>query len=361
MTTKMYSNEDLRQGRTDFNQFVPVIAHGDSWGSFGSLPTWLTGSLFNALDFGKDVGIVNYAMPGQLLRDLPDPKKFSKFNQAMTARGTPHWRALMISGGGNDLIDWIRRSPGFDLSQRILRRQDEWQDPSQGVARYLSQSGWTHFCEELMDAYVKLDALRDGNFAGMVIITHVYDYMTPRFAPVIGGGSNAWMAPAFEMAGIPKGDWTAVAHVLVDWFHDFLDHQVKARIGGFLVLDTRGGSKPAVPGTTGISNDWANEIHLTAQGYRTLAAAKCNATLTALATTWTTGEIADATTPPAAAALRALESTLQASAGAPPTTAKAMAKSVKQVPDAPAKKLKKPVKTKAAKVTKAAKSTKQPR
>ncbi|WP_377156284.1 hypothetical protein ACFJIX_28980 [Roseateles sp. UC29_93] len=355
MTTKMYSNEDLRQGRTDFNQFVPVIAHGDSWGSFGSLPTWLTGSLFNALDFGKDVGIVNYAMPGQLLRDLPDAKKFSKFNQAMTARGAPNWRALMISGGGNDLIDWIRRSPGFDLSQRILRRQDEWQDASLGVARYLSQSGWTNLCEELMEAYVKLDALRDGNFAGMVIITHVYDYMTPRFAPVIGGGSNAWMAPAFEMAGIPKGDWNAVAHVLVDWFHDFLEHQVKARIGGFLVLDTRGGSTPAAPGTTGVSNDWANEIHLTAQGYKKLAAATCNATLTALAQTWTTGEIAASDTPPAAAGLRALESALRESGQASPKSAKAM----KKAPDAPAKKGKKTGQKTATKA--ATKGAKRPR
>ena len=358
MTTKMYSNEDLRQGRTDFNQFVPVIAHGDSWGSFGSLPTWLTGSLFNALDFGKDVGIVNYAMPGQLLRDLPDAKKFSKFNQAMTARGAPQWRALMISGGGNDLIDWIRRSPGFDLSQRILRRQDEWQDPSQGVARYLSQSGWTNLCDELMDAYMKLDALRDGNFAGMVIITHVYDYMTPRFAPVIGGGSNAWMAPAFEMAGIPKGDWTAVAHVLVDWFHDFLDHQVKARIGGVLVLDTRGGSRPAAPGTTGVSNDWANEIHLTAQGYRTLAGAKCNATLTALAATWTTGEIADAGTPPAAAALRALEAALRVSERPTPKRAKALKKVTEQAPEkAPKKALKKASDTRAKQVKPARKAS----
>ena len=56
------------------------------------------------MDFGKDVGIVNYAMPGQLLRDLPDPRKFPTFHLAMTLRGMPDWRAMLISGGGNDLI-----------------------------------------------------------------------------------------------------------------------------------------------------------------------------------------------------------------------------------------------------------------
>lgn len=293
MTTQIYSHQDLMQGRTNFNQSVPVIAHGDSWGSFGSLPPWITGSLFNQMDFGKDVGIVNYAMPGQLLRDLPDPRKFPTFHLAMTLRGMPDWRAMLISGGGNDLIDWARRGPGYDLTQRVLRHADEFLPPDHGPSRYLSQTGWTHLCEELLDAYLDLDALRDQNYPRMEIITHVYDYMTPRFAPAVGGVSGPWLAPAFTSAGIPAGDWQAAARVLVDWFHDFLEQRVKTTIGGFVVLDTRGGSVPAAPGTTGISNDWANEIHLTAAGYRRLATATCNPDLQAHAAQWTTGEIAD--------------------------------------------------------------------
>lgn len=301
MTLEIYSHQDLMQGRTNFNQFVPVIAHGDSWGSFGSLPPWITGSLFNAMDFGKDVGIVNYAMPGQLLRDLPDPKKFSHFHLAMTLRGMPDWRAMLISGGGNDLIDWVKRGQGHDLAQRVLRYPSEWLPADQGTTRFLSQKGWSSLCDELLDAYVALDALRDGNYEQMEIITHVYDYMTPRFAPAVNGVSGPWMAPAFHAAGIPDDQWQALARVLVDWFHDFLEHQVKTRIGGFVVLDTRGGSTPAAPGTTGVSNDWANEIHLTAAGYRKVAKAKCNATLQAHAVNWTTGEIAEVLSPAPAA------------------------------------------------------------
>lgn len=301
MTTRVFSHQDLMNDRIDFNQSVPVIAHGDSWGSFGSLPPWITGSLFNAMDFGKDVAVVNYAIPGQLLRDLPDPKKFSKFHMAMTLRGMPNWRAMLISGGGNDLIDWLRRGEGHDIAQRILRFRTEWLPADQGSTRYLSQAGWASLCDELLDAYVQLDALRDRNFAGMDIVTHVYDYMTPRFAPALNGVSGPWMAPAFLAAGIPPDEWQAVARALVDWFFDFLEHRVKTRIGGFLVLDTRGGSTPAKPGTSGTSNDWANEIHLTAAGYRKLAKATCNATLQARARSWTTGAIVDTAAVPALA------------------------------------------------------------
>jgi len=293
MTTTIYSHQDLMEDRTDFNSSVPVIAHGDSWGSFGSLPPWITGSLFNALDFGKNVAVVNYAMPGQQLRDLADPRKFSKFHLAMTLRGMPDWRAMLISGGGNDLVEWLRRGEGHDIAQRILRFPKEWLPADQGPTRYLSQAGWASLCEELLAAYVELDALRDQNFAGMDIVTHVYDYMTPRFAPAVNGVAGPWLAPGLLAAGIPDGDWPAIARVLVDWFFDFLEHRVKTRIGGFLVLDTRGGTTPADPRTTGVSKDWANEIHLTAAGYRKLAKTKCNPALKARAAAWTAGAIAE--------------------------------------------------------------------
>ncbi|MDH0866286.1 hypothetical protein [Mitsuaria sp. GD03876] len=354
MTTRIFSHQDLMNDRIDFNQSVPVIAHGDSWGSFGSLPPWITGSLFNAMDFGKDVAVVNYAIPGQLLRDLPDPKKFSKFHMAMTLRGMPNWRALLISGGGNDLIEWIRRGEGHDIAQRILRFPAEWLPADQGPTRFLSQAGWASLCDELLEAYVQLDALRDRNFAGMDIVTHVYDYMTPRFAPALNGVSGPWMAPGFLAAGIPPTAWQAVARVLVDWFFDFLEHRVKTRIGGFLVLDTRGGSTPAQPGTSGTSNDWANEIHLTAAGYKKLAKAKCNATLRYRAQSWTTGAIVDT------AAIRALAVPMAAAAPKAMAANGALKKKAKTASNgATAEKAEKPMKrAKAAKATKAAKAVK---
>lgn len=295
MTTTLYSHHDLMGDKINFNSQVPVIAHGDSWGSFGSLPTTLTGSVFEHFDFGKNVAIVNYAIPGLMLTEMPDAKRFSMFHLAMTLKGMPHWRALLISGGGNDLIDWVRRSPQEPLSHRILRYQknDEWLAPELGPARYVSQVGWGNLCQTLMAAYEKFNELRLQCYPAMTLVTHVYDYMTPRFAPAIEDvGGGPWLAPSFKAAGIPQDQWPQVAHLLVDWFHEFLTTEVRPHFTNFVVLDTRGAAVPAVLGSTGVSNDWANEIHLTDPGYAKLAHAKCNGSLTALAVPWKTGALA---------------------------------------------------------------------
>lgn len=286
MTTKMYSHRDLMENKPDFNSTFPVLAHGDSWGSFGSIVPWATGGLFEHLDFGRDVSMINYAVPGQLLRDLPDPQRFSKFNLAVTLRGMPQWRALLVSGGGNDLIEWVRRGPGNELTHRILRYKNEWLPENFGVARYVSHAGWVNLCQEMLAAYVQFDDLRDKYQPKMQFVTHVYDYMTPRFAPALKGLAGPWLAPEFTAAQIPKSDWPKVSSMLIDLFHDFLTREVQSKIGNFLVLDTRGGTTPAKKGSTGVSNDWANEIHLTPVGYTKLAEKNCNQSLRQLATSW---------------------------------------------------------------------------
>ncbi len=64
---------------------------------------------------------------------------------------------------------------------------------------------------------------------------------------------------------------------------------MQPQVRNFVVLDTRGGATPAIPGSTGstgVSGDWQNEIHLTSEGCGKLAKARCNAALQALASTW---------------------------------------------------------------------------
>lgn len=286
-TTRIYSHQDLMNDRTHFDVELPLIAHGDSWASFGDIPPTKTRALLDHFDFGRNVGIVNYAMPGQLLCDLTDPKRYSKFHLAMTLRGMPKWRAVLISGGGNDLIDWMSHGQGSELSHRLLRWPTEWLAKELGPARYLSEGGWVSLCQNMLEAYRQFDALRAASSnPDARLITHCYDFMVPRSAPAAGGLLGPWFAPKLAQAGIPSADWPAVAHLVVEWFYSFLVHQVQPQVRNFVVLDTRGAATPAIPGSTGVSGDWQNEIHLTSEGYGKLAKAKCNTALQALASSW---------------------------------------------------------------------------
>ncbi len=281
--TRLYSHQQLMNDPTLFMGQVPLIAHGDSWFSFGDFFPTKTRSLLDFFQFGRDAGIVNYAMPGQKLKDYPDPERYAKFHLAMTLRGMPRWAALLVSGGGNDMIAWLRRGTGVDIGQRLLRAPQEWLPEHFGAMRYVSEQGWSNLCAELLQAYTQLDALRDQCANPLApIVTHVYDYMVPRFAYAAGGLAGPWCAPSLQTFQIPAEAWSPIMRILVDWNHSFLTHTVQSRIGNFLVLDTRGVSQPAEPGSTGRSGDWQNEIHLTPEGYDKLARRSCNDALASL-------------------------------------------------------------------------------
>ncbi|NDD55708.1 hypothetical protein EBZ39_17890, partial [bacterium] len=61
-----------------------------------------------------------------------------------------------------------------------------------------------------------------------------------------------------------------VANRVIQAISDF--HDPAKRI---YVVDTRGTTVPALPGTTGDSADWANEVHPNALGYGKLARRIC--------------------------------------------------------------------------------------
>jgi hypothetical protein len=46
------------------------------------------------------------------------------------------WDAILMSGGGNDLIDVARVPPEADKSLRILLSPSEWLHPSNGRSEY---------------------------------------------------------------------------------------------------------------------------------------------------------------------------------------------------------------------------------
>ncbi|MEP7183237.1 MAG: SGNH/GDSL hydrolase family protein [Betaproteobacteria bacterium] len=246
-----------------------LLAEGDSWFTLGGLPT---SNLLFTLEFPANAIVVNCALPGDTIRHMAEIAANRELQAAFSARFGYRWDAILLSGGGNDLIDRVR-----DILLPPPRRAAPVADP----ADYCDEAAIASLLADVTAGYRSIVALRDAPgspCAGAPIVTHTYDWVTPRSAParfVLVPAKGPWLQPALTAAKVPKKDWLAVSDYLVGRLGDAiaaLDAAAPAGLPAFHVVDTRGTLSRATLGATGVSNDWMNEIHPTADGYGKLAA-----------------------------------------------------------------------------------------
>jgi len=261
---------------------VKFLAQGDSWFSIGALPTWNTSNILLEMSFGLDASAINCAQPGRHLTTMIDWRKSRNFTRLLAGKFAYKWDGILLSGGGNDLIAAASTLPfhsdGTPVApaHRLLLKPTEWGPESLGPARYLSDAGWATFVTHLSAQLVGVVAGRDKDALNrdVPIFCHCYDYPQPRNAPVLPH-TPTWLYPAFVAYGIPPQDWFGAAKELIDRLATLLrDTIAQINAGGdkrVYLVNSRGAMIPADPGTTGRSNDWENEIHPTASGYRKLA------------------------------------------------------------------------------------------
>ena len=145
---------------------------------------------------------------------------------------------------------------------------------------YIDPDSLNSVLDDVEQGYRTIAAIRDEQGCVNVdipIVTHTYDYATPRnalarflFAGIVG----PWLFPAFESRGIAKG----VREPIVDRLIDVMANRLLSLATGptalrnLHVVDTRNSLVPAGLDDTGNSNDWLNEIHPNLGGYRKIAA-----------------------------------------------------------------------------------------
>lgn len=239
-----------------------ILCEGDSWFSIGALPS---SNLLFSLRFAQSTLLVNLAKSGDTIKNMSSIHSNPILHQLVAEENfLTKWDAIFISGGGNDLID---------LAGHIICT------PSLGAGKnmsdYINLIELNNLKLRVQQGYYKITKMRNGTKnSSTPIVTHVYDYPTPRNAKAKFLGINVvgpWIYPALKANNVPEDLWIS----LTDYIFEFLASaiiELSYKIDNFYVVSATCGSLiRAKLGTTGEDGDWLNEIHPTAAGYKKIA------------------------------------------------------------------------------------------
>jgi lysophospholipase L1-like esterase len=276
---EQYSPLDVLHDRPragNFPQYArKFLAQGDSWFSFGSANALETGSLLDPMEFATHCCVVNCAHPGDVLAHMVEQRRETSFLNLPIGGQSWAWDAILLSAGGNDLIDFLR-TPAVDgqgrpvaQNLRALLTKDE-RGAANTPEACISEEDWATFVQHIVPQFHEFVALRDSAASkcqGVPYFAHTYDFTTPHNAGA-GLGAGPWLYPSLVAYGVPQRHWIG----LTRRFLNRLAALMKAlNLPNFHVIDTQGTLVPADLGSARDNHDWANEIHPNRDGYPKLA------------------------------------------------------------------------------------------
>lgn len=244
-----------------------ILAEGDSWFSVGGFPPT---NLLHGLRFRKHTMVVSCAQPGDTIGNMAQIAKNALFERALSVRFGYDWDVILLSGGGNDLID----NAGRIVLGPDRRRPKYSSDPD----RYISKPNLKEVLDVIKAGYRSLAAARDSadsRVNGVPMLAHTYDYAVPRNEPARFFGfdlQGPWLYRAFTDRDVPTELWIPLARLLMDRLAEtLLGLQAgRQRIAHFHVVDTRDTLTPPGLDDVGPTTYWLNEIHPNFEGYAKL-------------------------------------------------------------------------------------------
>jgi hypothetical protein len=262
------------RGPFPLNDFeCKYLAQGDSWFSIGSIPPGLTSNLLENLILSRSAVAVNCAIPGAVLSRMIETTRNVQFLRLLRGKLALRWDAILLSGGGNDLIDAAGSDPGQPPNLRLLKTPQERGVGPLQPDDYISNPGWKTFADHITAMFDQLVRERDKDKnRGVPLVFHTYAPLMPRAAKA--GPFGPWLLPSMQKYSIAESDGLGVATALVDRLATLLQSIVTTRTAAdptcaLHLVDSRNcGLQMAAQGSTGVSGDFENEIHLTNAGYK---------------------------------------------------------------------------------------------
>jgi hypothetical protein len=156
--------------------------------------------------------IVSLAQPGDTIRRMSDISRNVHLDNWLSKRfGAYNWNALLISGGGNDVID--------DAS-RIIPASPTAQSAGKAAGEYVDRARLDQTLADVQEGYRRIVALRDradSPCPGVPLVTDAYDLATPRDAPArfLVPLLGPWLFPAMVAARIPAQRWNDVSDFIL--------------------------------------------------------------------------------------------------------------------------------------------------
>ncbi|MDZ7653969.1 MAG: hypothetical protein U5L03_16130 [Burkholderiaceae bacterium] len=248
------------------------LAEGDSWFSYGSLRFR---NVLLDMNLPQSTLILNIAQPGDTLRRMHETCRNPDLYWFLKNRGGRRWDAILLSGGGNDVIDaaWNDRigapeifvKPADPASINVANLRDIIKQPA-----YDDLFGY--IAANVRQIVLQGRDQAGGNSIDVPLFMHTYALLQPRNAPVKYLKKGPWLYQACVWLGIDESLWIEVAKMVLS---DLSATLRGLGLPNFHVIDTLARTTsivPSAPGSTQNSNDWENEIHPNRGGYAKLAA-----------------------------------------------------------------------------------------
>jgi lysophospholipase L1-like esterase len=241
-----------------------ILSEGDSWFTIGGIPS---SNLLYEMRFPRQGIVVNIAYPGDTLGHIAQIASNRDLKKMLTERFGYRWHVILLSAGGNDLMD---------RASRVLRNPGS---ASADPRDYVSAAEIERFVADVQQGYRTIVALRDSTDSvnnRVPIVAHCYDFPTPRNAPArffSAGLLGPWLHKAFNDRRIEESMRVRISDYLVNVLAEAIAVLAAgpAALPNFHFVDTRGTLERAAVGSTGLSGDWLNEIHPSQAGYRKVA------------------------------------------------------------------------------------------